>query len=420
MPHALTRLKNGLTVISDVMADIPSVSLTIGVDVGSRYETAEENGVSHFLEHMAFKGTKRRTARQIAEEFDAIGGYLNAATDREQTVYYAKILKDDLPLAIDLMADILQHSTFDQEELERERMVILQEIAQANDTPDDIIFDYFQEAAFPGAPLGRPILGREEIIRHFTQESFRKYTREHYAAGRMVLAAAGNVCHDELVKLVESAFDALPEEAQAEKAVATYRGGATILKRDLEQVQLVMGFKGLSYIEPDYYVLQMLSTILGGGMSSRLFQEVREKRGLAYTVQSFTSSYADTGIFGVYAGTAEEHLPVLLPVLAEELLKMTGDISDEEIKRARAQMKAGVLMGQESSSFRADELVRNYLALKRHVSVEELVEKIEAVEKQDITRVMAGLLSGSAPTVAALGPVDGMEGYEEMVRQLRG
>lgn len=420
MPHILTTLDNGLTVVSDTMPDIPSVSLTIGVDVGSRYENSSQNGTSHFLEHLAFKGTERRTAKQIAEEFDAIGGYLNAATDREHTLYYAKILKDDLPLAVDLMGDILQHSIFDEEELERERMVILQEIAQANDTPDDIVFDYFQETAFPNTPLGRPILGLEETIQYFTREHFQQFMQSHYSGNRMVLAASGNIQHNELVALAEKAFTSLPPFIAAEKEQATYQGGACFKKRDLEQVQLVMGLKGMSYHDPDHYALQILSTLFGGGMSSRLFQEVREKRGLAYSIQSFTSSYADTGLFAIYAGTSQEHVPLLTSVLCDELLKLTSHITDEEMKRARAQLRAGILMGQESSSFRAEELVRNHLALKRHISVEELLEKIDAVTKADLTRIAETLLTSSTPTLTALGPIEGMEDFDTITKRLRG
>ncbi len=420
MPHTVSTLTNGLTVISDPMPDIPSISLTVGVDVGSRYETATENGISHFLEHMAFKGTERRTARQIAEEFDAIGGYLNAATDREHTIYYAKLLKDDLALAVDLLSDIVQHPLFDAEELERERMVILQEIAQASDTPDDIIFDYFQETAYPALPLGRPILGTEETIQHFAGEDLRRFMRSHYTANRMVVAASGNITHDELLTLVERHFTALPESQAAEKVPALYNGGLYSTHRELEQVQLVMGLQGLSYHAPNYYTLQMLSTLFGGGMSSRLFQEVREKRGLAYTVQSYTSSYSDTGLFAIYAGTSAEQVPELVNVLCDELLKLTDTLCDAEMNRARAQLKASVLMGQESSSYRSEELARNMLSFKRHIPVEELLSRLDAVEKNDIKHMAESLLSTASPTLATLGPVHTVADIEHLQQRLRG
>src|SRR5258708_3297504 len=271
-----------------------------------RHEPAAINGVGHLLQHMAFKGTERASALAIAEEIEAVGGHLNAYTSREHTAYYAKVLKEDAPLAVDILADILQHSVFDPEELDRERTVILQEIGQAIDTPDDIIFDLFQERAYPDQAMGRPVLGRADIIGRIGRDTVAAYLHENYAAPRMVLAAAGNIDHDSLVAHAERVFAALPRVSAARTEPAIYVGGELREQRDLEQVHVALGFNGLAYTDPDHYAASVLSTALGGGMSSRLFQEIREKRGLVYTIYSFAHGYRDSGVFGVYAGTGPD------------------------------------------------------------------------------------------------------------------
>jgi predicted Zn-dependent peptidase len=322
MTVRVTTLENGMRVLTDVMASVETVSIGVWVDVGTRHEPAEINGVAHLLEHMAFKGTERRSALDIAEEIEAVGGHLNAYTSREHTAYYAKVLKEDTALAVDILADILQHSVFDPKELERERTVILQEIGQAIDTPDDIIFDLFQERAFPEQAMGRPVLGRAEIIRRIDRDTVASYMRRHYAAPGMLLAAAGNVDHDKLVAMARRAFSQLPLERVARHEPARYQGGDLREPRDLEQVHVVLGFTGFPYGDADYYAASVVSSALGGGMSSRLFQEIREKRGLVYSIYSFTHAYSDGGLFGVYAGTGEEEVEELMPVLCQEIVKL--------------------------------------------------------------------------------------------------
>ena len=302
----ISTLANGLRVATDPMDSVETASVGVWIEAGSRYETATICGVSHFLEHMVFKGTRRRDARAIAEEIEAVGGHLNAHTSREYTAFYAKVLKEDVPLAVDIIADILQDATLDDGELGRERTVILQEIMQAQDTPDDIIFDRFQETAFPEQALGRPVLGSPELISAMTREVLASYMRVHYGAPRMVLAAAGRVDHDELVALAEATFDRLPATIEGLREPARYQGGDFREERDLEQVHLVLGFQGVGYRDPDFYPVSVLSTLLGGGMSSRLFQEAREKRGLVYSIYTFPTSYTDSGVFGIYAGTGEK------------------------------------------------------------------------------------------------------------------
>src|SRR5882672_11772598 len=323
MTTQLSTLTNGLRVATDRVDTVDTVSLGIWIDVGTRHEPAAINGVAHLLEHMAFKGTERRSALAIAEEIEAVGGHLNAYTSRESTAYYAKVLKEDVLLALDILSDILQHSIFDPDELERERAVILQEIGQANDTPDDIIFDYFQECAYPDQAMGRPVLGRPEIIRRLGRDAVLGYLRDHYRARRMVLAAAGHLDHERIVDLAEELLGGMPADRSTTTEPARYIGGDRREHRDLEQLHLVMGFPGPALDHPDYYAAAVLSTAFGGGMSSRLFQEVREKRGLVYTIHSFAHGYRDGGLFGIYAGTGEEEAGELVPVLCEETMRLT-------------------------------------------------------------------------------------------------
>ncbi|MBK8173977.1 MAG: insulinase family protein [Rhodospirillales bacterium] len=413
----VSTLKNGLRVASDAMDSVETISVGVWIEAGSRYESSSISGISHFLEHMVFKGTRRRNARAIAEEIEAVGGHLNAHTSREYTAFYAKILKENLSLAIDIIADILQDATLDNGELGRERTVILQEIMQAQDTPDDIIFDRFQETAFPQQALGRPVLGSPDRIEAMTRDVLQGYMREHYGAPRMILSAAGRVDHDTLVALAEKAFDRLPHAVGAEREPARYRGGDYREERDLEQVHIVLGFEGLNYRDPDYYALSVLSTLLGGGMSSRLFQEAREKRGLVYSIYSFPSSYSDTGVFGIYAGTGEEEAEKLLPLVCEELGKLAKEIGEAEIDRARAQLRAGMLMSLESTSARCEQLARQLMVFGRSVPIAESVERIAAVDRSAVVRTAERILV-SPPTLATIGPIKRLAAYSELTSWL--
>jgi predicted Zn-dependent peptidase len=399
----VSRLPTGLTVVTERMERVETVSFGAYVAAGTRHETAEENGVSHFLEHMAFKGTERRTAAQIAEEVEAVGGQMNAYTAREQTAYYVKVLKEDTALAADIIGDILTHSVFDRDELERERGVILQEIGQTHDTPDDIIFDHFQEAAYPRQPMGRPVLGTEDGIRAMPRDSLVGYMRRHYAAGNTVIAAAGNLRHERIVDLAQQYFADLPGHVTPAYEGGVYGGGEFREDRDLDQVHIVLGFPSVSYSDPDYYPAMLLATVLGGGMSSRLFQEVREKRGLVYSVYSFTAPYLDGGLFGIYAGTGESEAEELVPVTLEELHKVQRDVTEAELARARAQVKAGLLMSLESTGSRCEQLARQLQVFGRVIPTEETVAKINAVTIDDVQRTAAALFR-AVPTLAAMGP----------------
>ncbi len=419
MSIEISTLDNGLRVVTDRMETVETASLGVWVDVGTRHEQAAINGVSHLLEHMAFKGTRRRTPRAIAEEIEAVGGLLNAYTSREHTAYYAKVLKEDIGLALDIVADILQNSTLDDEELARERGVVIQEINQAVDTPDDIVFDHFQAAAYPDQPLGRPVLGTVETVRGMSREVVAGYLARTYGAGRMVLSAAGNVDHAALVAMAEDAFGGLSPRSEAREEPARYVGGEHREDRRLEQVHVVLGFDGPGYLDDGFYASQVLSTLLGGGMSSRLFQEVRERRGLAYSVFSFSSSYVDGGLFGVYAGTGEDEAAELLPVLCDEVLKVTNAIADDELARARAQIKAGVLMALESTSSRCEQLARQMLIFGRPVPTEEVVAKIEAVDAAAV-RATASRILATPPTLAVIGPLGRVEEYDRVRARLAG
>jgi len=416
-PIRLTRLPSGLTVVTERMERVETVSLGAYVGSGSRHELAQENGVSHFLEHMAFKGTERRTAAEIAEEIEAVGGHLNAYTAREQTAYYVKVLKEDTALATDIIGDILTHSTFDPEELERERGVILQEIGQANDTPDDIIFDHFQEAAFPDQPIGRPVLGLEDGIRAMPRATLTGYMRRHYPASNVVVAAAGALDHDHILELVNQHFSDLPGDPAPKAEAARYGGGEFRESRELDQVHIVLGFPCSGYGHHDYYPTLLLSTLLGGGMSSRLFQEVREKRGLVYSIYSFSSPFMDGGLFGVYAGTGESEAAELMPVTLEELQKVQHAVTEVELARARAQVKASLLMSLESTGSRCEQLARQLQVFGRVIPTAETVAKINAVTTADVCAA-AGRIFRAAPTLATLGPVEHVPGLAEVVERL--
>ncbi len=417
MTTGLATLPNGLRIVTDRIDTVDTASLGLWVDVGTRHEPPEINGAAHFLEHMAFKGTERRSARDIAEEIEAVGGHLNAYTAREQTAYYAKVLKEDVGLAVDILADILQRSAFADDELERERTVILQEIGQAHDTPDDIIFDHFQERAFPDQAMGRPVLGRPEIIERIRREEVSGYLKRTYAAPNMVLAAAGNLDHDRLVALAGAVFTELPGASTAKTEPASYRGGEFREDRDLEQVHLVLGLPGVPHADPDHWAANVLSTALGGGMSSRLFQEIREKRGLVYSIYSFAHSYRDGGIFGVYAGTGEDEVEELMPVLCSELARAVENFGADELARARAQLKASILMSLEATSARCEHLAQHLLVHGELLDPQKLVEKIEAVDEAAVARVARRILSGM-PTLAVMGPVARVEEYDRIRARL--
>lgn len=394
-----------MVVLTDDMPHLESASLGVWVKAGARSERRAEHGVSHLLEHMAFKGTKSRTALQIAEAIENVGGDLNAATSIEHTGYFARVLKDDVVLAADILADILQNSLFDENELEREQQVIVQEIGAARDNPDDHVFDLFQAAAFPEQPIGRTILGTVDSVRDFSADTIRKYMNRNYVGDHMVLAAAGNIDHDGLVEVAQQRFAELKPNGAPAPQRAEYKGGEERLVSEHEQAHIVIGFEGRAYNSDGFYAAQVLASILGGGMSSRLFQEVREKRGLCYSVYSFHWAFADSGVFGVAAATGEDEVGDLVPVVLDELKRATETITDEEVIRVRNQIRAGLLMSLESPSARAGQLARQQILWGRPIPMAETVERIGRITAKRVQEVAEQIFTSGTPTLAGIGPI---------------
>lgn len=418
MNSQITTLTNGLRIITAERPQLETVSLGIWVKTGSAYENRDNNGISHFLEHMSFKGTKTRTALQISEEIEDVGGQSNAYTSREFTAYYAKMMKENAELAVDVLTDSILNSTFPEEELIKERDVVIQEIKQTIDTPDDIVFDYFQATAFPDQALGRSILGPEKTVRSFNRQTLLDYISSNYAAENMVLCAVGNIKHQDFVNMVAKRMQGFRTKTNFTTEAQNYGGGFFLERRPIEQSHLVLGFKACPYKSERYYDVAILSTILGGGMSSRLFQEIREKRGLVYSVYSFTAAHTREGLFGIYAGTGAKDIPVLIPVVVDEIKKICNElVSDKEFSRAKMQLKASIKMGLESSSSTAEVLARQNLIYGRSLSVEEVIAKIDAVTKDDIRNIAAGIFA-SNPTYTLLGAVDKYTEYDELQKLL--
>lgn len=410
-------LGNGFRVATERMDGLASAAIGIWIDAGARHESAEQNGIAHFLEHMAFKGTARRTALQIAEEIEDVGGYLNAYTSRERTAYFARVLSGDVPLALDLLADILRNPALAEDEIETERGVILQEIGQTLDTPDDIIFDWLQETAFPDQPMGRAILGPPERVRAFSQADLRDFIGTHYSPDRMILSAAGGIDHDQIVKLAEQLFGDLRPSTRSASDTASYHGGERRELKELEQAHFALAMQAPGFQDTDFHAAQILSVALGGGMASRLFQEAREKRGLCYSIFAQTAAYADTGMMTIYAGTGAEELSGLVDLTVDELRRATVDLSDAEIARARAQTKAGLVMGLESPFARAERMSMMLSIWGRIIPLADTIEKIDAVDAARAREVLKRI-SASAPTLALYGPVGAARPVDELAARL--
>jgi predicted Zn-dependent peptidase len=410
----LDKLANGLSVVTENMPGLESSAIGLWVNAGGRHEAPDQNGIAHFLEHMAFKGTKRRSALQIAEEIEDVGGYLNAYTSREMTAYYARVLAADLPLAMDVIADIVLNPIFDLNEIEVERGVILQEIGQSMDTPDDIIFDWLQEAAYPDQPLGRTILGPSEKVSGFQRADLSRFVAQHYGPDQMVLSAAGAVDHDALMVQAEALFGHLSPVRSAPASLAKFAGGEIRQNKSLDQGHFALGLESPNYRDDQVYVAQIYATLLGGGMSSRLFQEVREKRGLCYSIFAQAGAYDDTGMMTIYAGTSGDDISGLMDLTVDELKRATSDMTEAEIARARAQMKAGLLMGLESPSARAERLARLVAIWDRVPPLSETIEKVDAVSREDVTSFAEQLVAGSGAALALYGPADKAPTLEQL------
>jgi predicted Zn-dependent peptidase len=414
MSVEISRLENGLHVITHNMPHLESVALGIWVKAGARDERPEENGVAHFLEHMAFKGTKRRSAKAIAEEIENVGGEINAATGMETTTYYARTLKADWPMAMDILADIFTESTLDEAEMERERDVILQEIAAAHDQPDDLVFDLAQSASYGDHPLGRSILGTAELVQSMTREQMLQWRGRNYWASRMVVCATGNVNHKEFAAEAERHFGKIAQGHAPQRQPPQFAGTAHTEQKPLDQTHIVLSFPAPHYRDPRIYQLQVLASILGGGMSSRLFQEVREKRGLCYSVFAFGTTYEDTGQLGVYAATSPDHTPNLMEVTSHVMMSMTEAITEKEIDRAKAQLKASIVMNLESASSRADQIARQFLAFGEIPEMAVLIKRIEAVTADQVRKLAHSIFTSAKPSLSAVGQLSALESHETL------
>ncbi len=404
MSVVVHRLSNGLRIAVEPMPGLHSASVGLYLTAGGRHERVEQNGIAHFLEHMAFKGTPTRSARRIAEEIEDVGGYINAYTGKEMTAYFARVLAADVENSLDLLADIILNPLFSQGDIETERGVILQEIGQAFDTPDDIIFDWLQETAFPEQPMGRTILGPAERVSSFGREDLAGFVGERYGPDQIILAASGAVDPDRLIACAERLFAHLTSRSRLPVQAATYSGGERRERRDLEQVHMALALESSNIRSEEIFAAQLFSSAFGGGTSSRLFQEVRETRGLCYTIFAQTGAYSDTGMMTIYAGTGPDQIRDLCEVTMDEIRRAADGLEVAEIDRARAQLKAGMLMGLESPSARAERLARNLSVWDRILPIDETLGKIDAVTADEIRNYAQNLVIRADPALVLLGP----------------
>ena len=419
------KLKNGMLVITDRIPEHHSVCVKLWVKSGSRSETKNNNGIAHFLEHMAFKGTKTRSALQIAKEFDELGGHFNACTGREYTIYYIKVLKEFVQKGIEILSDILLNSVFEKEEIEREKSVVLEEINQTEDTPEEIIFDKFFEATYPDHPFGRPILGTKEIVSSFSSKDLKDFVAQHYFAENMLLIASGGVDHEFIVQQATNYLSNLQQKSTPEsikdKSKPSYFCANFRQNKKLEQSHILLGFPCFSYQESlkKVYSAKILAVIFGGSMSSRLFQEVREKRGLAYSVSAFCSASLDCGVFGMYSSTDPKKLKTLVNVILEQINKLScHGILDEELFRAKNQIKASLLMGMENNESRASYIGKCFQNFERCVTQEEAVSIVDSLNKDDIDLSIDDILCKKELSLAAIGQTDSLPDQNELLNSL--
>lgn len=387
-----TTLDNGIRVVSETIPHVRSVSIGIWANVGSRDEGPAQNGISHFLEHMVFKGTKNRNVRDIAQSLESLGGYLNAFTTKEQTCFYARVLDTDIGQAMDVLADIVLNATFEKKEMEKEKLVVIEELKNSEDDPEDIIHDYFERSIFPEHSLGYPIIGTEENVRHFKREHLRSHVVEHYLPSRIVVSAAGHVDHDDLVRLVSRYFRRLRNHAkdQVRTAGPVRSGAGTTVEytRPINQAHICMGTLAYSISHPDRYVLMLTNALLGEGMSSRLYQSIREQHGLAYTVYSFVNLLSDTGLFGTYLGTDRKNIKDAIDLVYHELDKLKRrPVPMTELQRTKSQIKGTMMLGLENMSGRMIRLGSAELYVEKYVSLDTILERVDAITPGDIHRV---------------------------------
>jgi predicted Zn-dependent peptidase len=406
-----TVLDNGIKVITEEIPYLQSISIGVWVNTGSRDEQPHENGISHFIEHLLFKGTERRTAFDIAKEIDSVGGTLNAFTGREYTCFYAKVINKNLLLAIDLLSDIFLHPLMDVKDVEKERMVILQEIKMVEDTPDDYIHDLFNQVCWGNHPLGFPIFGTKELVQSFSRDQIFQFFGENYQPNRIVICAAGNLHHQEVVDAIGATYGQIPKSEKVKERLRPDSISTTnIWKRDLEQIHFCLGTKGLQYNHSLRFASYLLNTVLGGGMSSRLFQEIRENRGLAYSVYSYLPSYIDTGLVVVYAGTNGGAFQEVIELILKEFNRLkTEPFKNGELETAKEQLKGNLLLSLESSDNLMTRLAKNEIYFASYLPVERVIRGIDEVEEDVVRSLARDIFDERFYCLTVLGPVDGKD-----------
>ena len=411
-------LPSGIKVVTEEIPTIESASVGIWIGAGSRNENREECGIAHFLEHMAFKGTKKRSALQIAESIENVGGFINAYTSKEITCYYAKVLKENVPLAVDILSDIISNSVYESDEIEREKGVIIQEIGQTRDTPDEFIFELLQQVAFSDTELGRSILGTVDNVSSFKREDFLRFTTNNYFSESMVVCGAGNIKHQELCVLAEGLKTIRGSSQKLNPKKIPFLGGEKRVEKDLEQAHFAVGFEAPAIKSPQLYAGKVFSVLMGGGMSSRLFQEIREKRGLCYSIGTSFDGYSDVGLFLCYSGTSGEKIRELSEVIALEFNKSLTGITQAEIERAKTQLRASLLMSLESSSSRSERLARGLIIWDKIVEVQETISKIDNVSLQDVKEFSSRMFSNLKPAMVLYGQVSDAPKLDEFCAKL--
>jgi predicted Zn-dependent peptidase len=401
-------LPNGIRILTERMPHVRSVAVGVWVETGSRHEPEARGGVSHLIEHLVFKGTATRTAEAIARTMDSVGGQMDAFTTKENTCFYVQVLDEHLLLAVDLLTDILLHPLFDAEELEREKSVVLQEIRMVEDTPDDVIHDLFAAQVWGDHPLGRPILGTRELVAAFGRDTIAAHFGEEYVPPQIIIAVAGNVTHEQVVELFGRGFNGFRREARARDGGApALRPGVNIVHKPLEQVHLVMGFPGLPHAAPERYAMFLLNDVIGGSMSSRLFQEVRERQGLVYSIHTGAQAFVDTGILYVYAATDAQNFAKVLKSILKELrdLKKTG-VTAEELKRAKDHLKGSLMLSLESTSSRMNRLAKHEMHLGSFLTIDAMLASIDAVKHEEVQALITELIDEDRLALTTLGPLD--------------
>jgi len=400
-------LENGVPVVTESLKNMRSVVLGIWVKVGSRNETIHKNGISHCLEHMFFKGTRKRSARDIAFEIDSLGGDLNAFTSRENTTFYVKVLDEYLEKGIDLLSDIFLHPLFPEDELEKEKKIIKEEIKMVEDTPDEYIHDLFNQTIWGDTGLGQPVLGRRETVKSFTKNDLLTHIRRYYGTRDTVISCAGNFDHDRLIHNLKKHLEHLRRGSEPERRpLPQYNGKVSVFKKDLAEAHICLGVQGLSQVSKERYSLFVLNTILGAGISSRLFQEIREKRGLAYSIYSFIASYFDTGIWGVSAGVSRKKVREALELIIEEMVGLKDTLHEAELKRAKEQLKGNIVLGLESTSSRMNNIARQEIYHGRYYSPKEMIYEIESITLGQIKDIADKLVKKEYISLAIYGPVN--------------